>query len=151
MSPEQADLTSLDVDTTTDVYSLGVLLYELLVGALPFDIKILRKAGYGEIQRIICQDESPRPTTRLGSLGQTAQEIARRRSSDVQTLLRLLRGDLEWITMKALDKDRTRRYPSASEFATDIARHLRNEPVTAGPPSVPTGFTSLSGGTAHRL
>ena len=136
MSPEQADLTGLDVDTTTDVYSLGVLLYELLVGALPFDVKTLRRAGYAEIQRILREDEPPRPTTRLSGLGQTASEVARHRRSDVRTLMRLLRGDLEWITMKAMEKDRTRRYASASEFAADIGRHLVNEPVTAGPPSV---------------
>jgi WD40 repeat protein/serine/threonine protein kinase len=136
MSPEQADLTGLDVDTTTDVYSLGVLLYELLVGALPFDSKALRRAGYAEIQRVIREEEPPRPTMRLSSLGQTAAEVARHRSSDVRTLIRLLRGDLEWITMKALEKDRTHRYPSASEFAADIGRHLANEPVSASPPSV---------------
>jgi serine/threonine protein kinase len=135
MSPEQADLTGLDVDTTTDIYSLGVLLYELLVGALPFDTKTLRRAGYVEIQRVIREDEPPRPTTRLSGLGQTAIEIARRRRSDVRTLIRLLRGDLEWITMKALNKDRTRRYATASEFAAEIDRHLSNEPVIAGPPS----------------
>jgi WD40 repeat protein len=135
MSPEQADLTGLDVDTTTDVYSLGVLLYELLVGALPFDVKTLRRAGYAEIQRIIREEEPPRPTTRLSSMGATAQEVARRRRSDVRTLMRLLRGDLEWITMKALEKDRTRRYASASEFANDLGRHLANEPVSASPPS----------------
>jgi WD40 repeat protein len=135
MSPEQADLTGLDVDTTTDVYSLGVMLYELLVGALPFDPKALRKAGYAEIQRIIREEEPPRPTTRLSGMGQAGQEVARRRRSDLRTLTRLLRGDLEWITMKALDKDRTQRYASASEFAMDIGRHLGNEPVNAGPPS----------------
>lgn len=137
MSPEQADLTGLDIDSTTDIYSLGVLLYELLVGALPFDSKTLRKAGYAEIQRIIRETEPPRPSTRLSSMGgEVAQEIARQRHSDVHGLTRLLRGDLEWITMKALEKDRTRRYASASEFAADIARHVANEPVVAGPPGI---------------
>ena len=134
MSPEQADLTGLDVDSTTDIYSLGVLLYELLVGALPFDSRTLRKAGYGEIQRMIREEEPPKPSTRLSSMGHGAQEVARRRRSDVRTLIRLLRGDLEWIAMKALEKDRTRRYASASEFAADIGRHLGNEPVAARPP-----------------
>jgi hypothetical protein len=136
MSPEQADLSGLDVDTTTDVYSLGVVLYELLVGALPFDPMALRKAGYAEIQRIIREDDPPRPTTRLSSMGEKAREVARRRRSDVRMLTRRLRGDLEWITMKALEKDRTRRYPSASEFAADIGRHLANEPVTAAQPTL---------------
>jgi eukaryotic-like serine/threonine-protein kinase len=136
MSPEQADPTGLDVDSTTDIYSLGVLLYELLVGALPFDSKMLRRAGYAEIQRMIREDDPPRPSTRLSSLGATAQEVARHRRSDVRTLSRLLRDDLEWITMKALEKDRTRRYASASEFAADIARHMANEPVMAGPPGI---------------
>jgi serine/threonine protein kinase/Tol biopolymer transport system component len=136
MSPEQADLTGLDIDSTTDVYSLGVLLYELLVGALPFDSKSLRKAGCAEIQRVIRETEPPRPSARLSTMGEAAQEVARHRRSDVRTLVRLLRGDLEWITMKALEKDRTRRYASASDFAADIGRHLASEPVAAGPPSL---------------
>ena len=136
MSPEQADLTGLDVDLTTDIYSLGVLLYELLVGALPFDSATLRKAGYAEIQRVIREAEPPKPSNRLTTMGQAAQEVARHRRSDVRTLVRLLRGDLEWITMKALEKDRTRRYVSASDFAADIGRHLASEPVSAGPPSL---------------
>jgi WD40 repeat protein len=136
MSPEQADLTGLDVDSTSDIYSLGVLLYELLVGALPFDSRTLRKAGYGEIQRMIREEEAPKLSTRLSSLGNGAQEVARRRRSDVRTLVRLLRGDLESITMKALEKDRTRRYASASEFASDIGRHMTNEPVAARPAEI---------------
>ena len=136
MSPEQADLTGLDVDITTDIYSLGVLLYELLVGALPFDSATLRKAGYAQIQRIIRDGEPPKPSTRFSSMGDGAKEVARQRRSDVRTLTRLLRGDLEWITMKALEKERTRRYASASEFAADIARHMASEPVVAGPPGM---------------
>ena len=136
MSPEQADLTGLNVDLTTDIYSLGVLLYELLVGALPFDSATLRKAGYAEIQRVIREAEPPKPSNRLSTMGPAAQEVARHRRSDVRTMARLLRGDLEWITMKALEKDRTRRYASASDFAADIGRHLASEPVLAGPPSL---------------
>jgi WD40 repeat protein/serine/threonine protein kinase len=136
MSPEQADLTGPDIDSTTDVYSLGVVLYELLVGALPFDSKSLRKAGFAEIQRVIRETEPPKPSTRLSTMGEAAQEAARHRRSDVRTMARLLRGDLEWITMKALEKDRTRRYDSASEFGADIGRHLANEPVMAGAPDL---------------
>jgi serine/threonine protein kinase len=94
MSPEQADHTALDVDSTTDIYSLGVLLYELLVGALPFDSTTFRRAGYAEIQRIIREQDPPKPSTRLSSMGQMAGEVARRRSSDVRSLVRALRGDL---------------------------------------------------------
>ena len=134
MSPEQAEMTQLDVDTRTDIYSLGVTLYELLVGALPFDAGVLRRAGYDEIRRIIREEESPRPTTRLRSLGQTAIEVANRRRTDLESLQKQLRGDLDWITMKAIEKDRTRRYQSASELEADIRRHLNDEAVIASPP-----------------
>jgi eukaryotic-like serine/threonine-protein kinase len=136
MSPEQAERTGLDVDTATDIYSLGVVLYELLVGALPFDPQALRRAGYEEVGRIIREDDPPRPTVKLQALGPTATEIARRRHMDVRSLERFLRGDPDWITMKALEKDRTRRYASASEFAADITRHLHHEVVVARPPSL---------------
>jgi eukaryotic-like serine/threonine-protein kinase len=135
MSPEQAEMTGLDVDTTTDIYSLGVLLYQLLVGALPFDAQTLRRAGYDEIRRMIREDEPPKPTTKLSSLGQSAKEIAERRRTDVASLAKDLRGDLEWVTLKAMEKDRTRRYASSSELAADIERHFKNEPVIACPPS----------------
>ena len=134
MSPEQAESGSLNLDVTTDIYALGVILYELLVGVLPFDGKTLRRAGLEEIRRIIREVEPPPPSVRLQSLGAGAVDIARRRQTNVAGMARQLRGELEWITMKALDKDRTRRYASASEFGADLERHLNQEPVTAGAP-----------------
>ena len=135
MSPEQAEMSDLDVDTRTDVYSLGVLLYELLTGAPPFDVAYLRSRGYAEIQRIIREEEPVRPSTRISTLGAAQIEIADLRGASPETLRRLMCTDLDWIVMKTLEKDRCRRYNSVSEFTADIHRHLNHEPVLAGPPS----------------
>ena len=135
MSPEQAEMSGLDVDTRTDIYSLGVILYELLVGVLPFDPETLRKAGFGEIQRIIRETDPPKASTRLSSLGDTQTSIAQQRGTDVASLQKQLKGDLDWITMKAMEKDRTRRYSTASDLAADISRHVKKEPIIARPPS----------------
>jgi len=135
MSPEQAEMTGLDIDTRTDVYSLGVVLYELLSGAQPFDATELRRAGFDGIRRILREEEPPKPSTKVHSLGRTSTDSAKNRRVELPALERELCGDLDWITMKALEKDRTRRYGSPAELATDISRHLKHEPVLASPPS----------------
>lgn len=136
MSPEQAETTAVGVDSTTDIYSLGVILYELLTGVLPFDTRALRSKGVAEIQRIIREEEPQKPSTRLSTLGDATDTVLKQRRTDTKSLKRLLKGDLDWITMRAMEKQRTRRYASASELGADIERHLRNEPVLAGPPSL---------------
>ena len=135
MSPEQAEMSGQNVDTRTDVYSLGAILYELLVGALPFDPKELRRAGFDEIRRRIREVDPPRPSTRLSTMGEASTTQAQNRRTERPALIRELRGDLDWITMKALEKDRTRRYGSPSELATDIDRYLQHQPIIARPPS----------------
>lgn len=132
MSPEQAEMSGRDVDTRSDVYALGVILYELLTGVLPFDAHALREKGLDDIRRTIREVEPPRPSVRVTLAKATALPSLR---SDVATLRRELRGDLDWITMRALEKDRTHRYGSAAELAADIRRHLDYLPVVAGPPS----------------
>jgi serine/threonine protein kinase len=135
MSPEQAAGDIDDIDTRADVYALGVVLYELLAGALPFESRELRKAGYDAIRRIIIEQEPQRPSTRFASLGERSSTIATAHGTAPTRLRSELRGDLDWITMKALEKNRDRRYETANGLAADVRRHLRQEPVTAGPPS----------------
>jgi serine/threonine protein kinase/tetratricopeptide (TPR) repeat protein len=136
MSPEQTELTGLDIDTRTDVYSLGVLLYELLVGGKPFASKELREAGFDEFRWKIREELPPRPSTRVQGLDEAVTTMAKNRYTNPPALTKQLSGDLDWIVMKALEKDRTRRYASASELAGDINRHLSQEPVLACPPSM---------------
>jgi tetratricopeptide (TPR) repeat protein len=135
MSPEQAALSNVDVDTRSDVYSLGVILYELLTATLPFAKERFQEAGYEEMRRIIREEEPPKPSTRISTLGQAASTVSANRQSDPRRLSQLYRGELDWIVMKALEKDRNRRYESASAFAADVRRYLADEPVRACPPS----------------
>jgi len=135
MSPEQAEFSDSEIDLRTDVYSLGILLYELLTGTTPFAEEELRRAGYLEMQRIICEQALLKPSTKLSSLQDTLTDVAEHRQVTPDGLRKLIRGDLDWIVMKALEKDRNRRYDAAQELALDIECHLHNKPVTAGPPS----------------
>ena len=139
MSPEQAEMSGQDIDTRSDIYSLGVLLYELLTGALPFDPESLRGAAQAEMQRIIREVDPPKPSTRLSGLSATEADagttLAVSRRTDMRALTRRVRGDLDWIVMKCLEKDRGRRYETPHALALDLERHLNNDPVSAGPPS----------------
>jgi serine/threonine protein kinase/tetratricopeptide (TPR) repeat protein len=144
MSPEQAALSNVDVDTRSDVYSLGVLLYELLTGATPFAKERFREAGYEEICRIIREEEPPRPSTRLSTLAQAATTVSTDRKADPKRLSQRFHGELDWIVMKCLEKDRNRRYETASALARDIERYLHDEPVQACPPSAVYRFRKFA-------
>jgi tetratricopeptide (TPR) repeat protein len=141
MSPEQAEMNGLDVDTRSDVYSLGVMLYELLSGTTPFDSETLKQVGYDEMRRIIREDEPLRPSARLSTMQQAhLSTIAEKRGLEPHHLSKHLRGELDWIVMRALEKDRNRRYESASAFAADVERFLQDMPLQACPPSVAYRF-----------
>jgi tetratricopeptide (TPR) repeat protein len=139
MAPEQAELNALDVDTRADIYSLGVMLYEMLTGLTPFDRDRFRTAGFTEMLRIIKLEEPPAPSKRLSAI-KTLPDIAGRRRSEPKQLTRIIRGELDWVVMKAIDKERSRRYETANGLAMDVERYLKDEPVMARPAT-----------TAHRI
>src|SRR5258708_37296740 len=145
MRPEQAELPSMDVDTRTDIYSLGVLLYELLTGTTPFDTRELLKAGFDEVRRVIRDEEPVRPSTRLSTMVAADQvNFLKRHGAEAPKLIRQMRGDLDWIVMEALEKDRARRYATASGLAMDVKRYLSGEAVLARPPSDRYKFRKLA-------
>jgi serine/threonine protein kinase/tetratricopeptide (TPR) repeat protein len=149
MSPEQAGQSGIDVDTRSDIYALGVLLYELLTGTTPFDKERLHELGYDEMRRIIREEEPPKPSTRISTLGQAAATVSMQRQSDPKQLSQLIRGELDWIVIKALEKDRNRRYETASAFTADVQRYLADEPVQACPPSAWYRFRKFT--RRHRM
>ena len=144
MSPEQAEMSGLDVDTRSDIYSLGVVLYELLTGTTPFDQERMRTAGYDEVRRIIREEEPAKPSARISTLNRAATTVSANRKSDPSRLSQLFRGELDWIVMKALEKDRNRRYETAAAFAADVQRYLNDEPVEACPPSARYRFRKFA-------
>jgi eukaryotic-like serine/threonine-protein kinase len=144
MSPEQAEMSALGVDTRSDIYSLGALLYELLTGSTPLTHKLMKEAAYAEVLRLIKEEEPPRPSTRLSDSGEALASISALRHMEPAKLTKLVRGELDWIVMKTLEKDRNRRYETASAFAADVQRYLNDEPVQACPPSAWYRFGKLA-------
>src|SRR5882762_4113677 len=135
MSPEQAEMSALGVDTRSDIYSLGVLLYELLTGSTPLTHKRMKEAAYAEILRMIKEEEPPKPSTRLSDSGEALASISAQRHTEPAKLTKLVKGELDWIVMKTLEKDRNRRYETANGLAADVQRYLADEAVQACPPS----------------
>jgi serine/threonine protein kinase len=151
MSPEQAALSGVDVDTRSDVYCLGVVLYELLTGTTPLDPDALKAAGLDEVRRVVREDEPARPSRRLSTLvAGRSSTVADRRGVDLRRLARLLRGELDWVVMRALEKDRVRRYQSPADLAADVERYLAGKPVDAHPRPALTGSRSSSACTGRQ-
>src|SRR5438874_6926511 len=144
MSPEQAEMSALGVDTRSDIFSLGVLLYELLTGSTPLTHKRLKEAAYAEVLRMIKEEEPPKPSTRLSDSGEALASISAQRHMEPAKLTKLVRGELDWIVMKCLEKDRNRRYETANGFAADVQRYLNDEPVQACPPSAGYRFRKFA-------